>query len=170
MAQSYAPCRYQDSVGIQCDVFFPVLDDGDEKFCPMHRDSDATISNENLAVTTQTKARYIDIHNAEVELVKDMTIDQIDQHILGIEAEMAKLRARAMASRGTRIGKLEMLTEDERKERRKIKIVNPTSNIDKPAKISSKKDPIGALAQTLMSAGKLTHEDAMRQARAILES
>ena len=167
MPQSYAPCQYTDAVGIQCDVFFPVDESSPQKLCPIHSgNQDALISSENLALTDETKQRYIDIYNMETVFVKDMDLNQIEIHILNLEAVMAKLRARFTASRARKISLIEKLSDAERVERRKIKIVRPESQ---KTRVSFKKDPVEALAQTLMKTGNLDHDTAVKQAKAILE-
>lgn len=116
-------CSYLDSQGLQCEKWFPA--EGSDKLCDLH----SGVIRPNG--TDVNKVKYIDLVNVTRAACHLMTIDTLDEHIAGLEKELEDLKTKLYASTASRREKLDALTEEERKELRKIKIeravTQPTS-------------------------------------------
>lgn len=151
---SFTRCRYVSDDGLECEKWFqptPEMNSGkDPRFCELHR---GIVSPSTITTTDNTKSQYIEVRNQEVALVVDMTLEQIDAHIAGLEKQLELLKTRVISSRAVRADKIEKLTDEERAARKKIHVERPATN-DKPkaAKPASiKKDPVAALMAKGMS-------------------
>lgn len=157
-------CIHLDENGLQCDIYFPA--DTNDKLCPAHRviASVGTRNGEN----EEQKIRYIDLVNDQrkycytfldgKEQNQDKTLifefkddeegtvfEKLDRHYAFLESVLADIRARMQSTRAVKVEHLEKLTEEERKELRKIKIDKAVKTSDKKSSPSVKKDPIAHL-------------------------
>jgi len=92
-----------------------------EKFCPKyHRGIPATNGND------LQKQTYIDACNKVRSIAATLSFEQLDEHIQKLEAEFEELKATLkrdiLQYRAVRSERIEKMTEDERRELRKIKI------------------------------------------------
>jgi hypothetical protein len=124
---SYKRCQYTDPNGRECNTYFGSKDDeGDQKLCPLH----SGILGPRTAVISETvKVDYVNLMQesaieARALIVPDapLNLDQLDAHIAALEAEIEKFKSRASAARGVRSEHIQKLTEEERRELRKIKV------------------------------------------------
>lgn len=161
----YFRCQHTDDDKRQCENWFLPADvEAIVKLCPHHINSLSLKSNE-----PQAKANYIDTRNAELTIVKDMTVDQLDQHIAGLEAEIEVLKARVMTSRANRADKVQKLSDEERAKRQRITFDSTGTRIERPerqrakapSKPTLKSDPVGYLMATYPT---LTREQAEKMA------
>jgi hypothetical protein len=106
--------------GLQCEVWFEATTD--DKLCPTCR----------LIITpangSETKVKYIDLVNSERAICFEMTLDQLNEHIATLEKVLEEQKARVYAARATKTEKLDALTEEERKELRKIRVTRAVSD------------------------------------------
>jgi hypothetical protein len=153
-------CFYLDERGQQCDTWFTAIDTN--KLCPAHRKiiSPNKFSEEN-------NPKYIDLVNDErkycyhflsgesqnqsQELIHEFKDDEtgtvfekLDTHIAFIEKVIEDMKARLHSARAVKAEKLDDLSEEERKELRKIKI-DKSFKLLKVKTPSLKSDPIGHL-------------------------
>lgn len=136
MALTYFPCAYTDPLSsIPCGQFFPE-DATKSHFCPAHR---------TTPEVTENKELYIDVRNGEMKYCHQMTLDELEVHIAGIETQIAELKAKYFAARGVRGDKLDKMTEEERVERRKWRSSAPVD----PIKPKKSKDPVTHLGSKL---------------------
>jgi|SRR5882724_5022926 len=165
MPTPYRRCIYLSETGLQCESYFEALDDN--KLCPSHREVNSPSAKNGI--TDEQKVRYIDLvnderkycyhfldgtsQNQDQELIfqfKDdesgTVFEKLDRHIAFLEKVLEDVKARHQSSRAVRAEKLNNLTEEERKELRKIKIEKATT--EKTKSVSFKKDPIANLAKT----------------------
>lgn len=147
MPKQYGQCQFFNQDQLRCPIWFDCTEgtaDQHEKFCREHREiKDASIvSYRSLDGTIKTQ--YIDFVNAQRTACVDMSDDELDTHIAGLESTLAEIRAKMLTARAVRAEKLDKLTEDERAERRKVKFERVVSaeRAKKPAKTSLAKDPI----------------------------
>ena len=167
MPTAYRRCFYIDSSGLQCEEWFPA--DNDDKLCASHREI-VSPSGRN-GHSEESKVRYIDLVNDErkycyhfldgeaqqqkQELIfqflddaEGTVFEKLDRHIAFLEKVLEDVRARQGQARHIRQDKLNELSEDQRKELRKIKIEKALSS---PTKVSVKKDPIAHLVKKGLS-------------------
>jgi uncharacterized small protein (DUF1192 family) len=128
---SYYRCLHFDDSSAQCETWARSIDGAENKYCSAH---DGSISH------PEKKEVYIDLLNAERRLCFAMTLEELDTHIAGIEKEIERLKASLLSSRATRAEKIDKLSDDEREQRRKIKVVSPEPKEKKVTSI--KKDPL----------------------------
>ena len=141
----YKRCQYVSPEGIECEVWFPLADG--EIYCEKYHRGIPSVSDE---ANGEQKQLYIDLCNAERNLCATMTLDQLDAHIATIEAAIEEFLAREKPKRNTaravRAEKLEALTEDQRRERRKIKLAKEVKEgrkvLSKPSKPRIKRTTI----------------------------
>jgi hypothetical protein len=141
----YKRCQYVSPEGIECEVWFPLADG--EIYCEKYHRGIPSVSDE---ANGEQKQLYIDLCNAERNLCATMTLDQLDAHIATIEAAieafMAKEKPKRNTARAVRAEKLEALTEDQRRERRKIKLAKEVKEgrkvLSKPSKPRIKRETI----------------------------
>lgn len=158
MPADYVRCQFVDDAGLECDKWFESAGGGvSNKFCPAH--ANGAMSVDNALKDDSAKSAYITLVNETRVLVAAMTLDQIDEHIAGIEAVIEAERTKLLTSRAVKSEKLDELTEDERKTRRATKI----PKTDKPVKAPTTKattmakDPVAYL----MEKHGLSREQAM---------
>lgn len=147
-------CQYTDDSGMQCEKWFDAAKKPDPtliKFCPDH---DGIIG-EKLAADPDVKERYIDLVNGHRKIVAEMNIDEIDEHIAGLEKLIEAERTKLLTSRAVRAEKIDKLTDEEREVRRSIKLErakNPEKKSSRASKVQTisnkptiKSDPVGYL-------------------------
>lgn len=165
-------CIHLDERGQQCESYFEAL--GSDKLCETHRAVPST-GNRN-GQTEEQKVRYIDLVNDErtycyhfldgssqnqdktlIHEFKDdaegTIFEKLDRHIGFLEKVIEDTKARLHSARAVKIEKLENLTEEQRKELRKIKIEKAVKS---PSSPSIKKDPTGYL----MKKNNMSEKDA----------
>jgi len=150
-SNSYKRCQYSSPEGLECEIWYPSDSDSDQ-FCPIHVSSlqRAPVNGTNKEAFFAHRDRVVEpLIEATKEMSDVESLNYYDAHIAGIEVEIEKLKLEAMHARALRQGKLENLTDDERKERRKIQ-VRPKEKVAKKStgKISSM-SPEGMI-QTMM--------------------
>ena len=121
---THTRCLFFSTDHVQCEVWFPAADaerGPAERFCPAHR-SIPSIQLENNKITDYPKKIYIEIENEERLLCHGLSLDEVEDRILQYENAMKELRIRALAQSSVRSEKLGKMTEEQRVERRKIKI------------------------------------------------
>lgn len=169
--QFHRRCWHMDEKGQQCEVWFPAEDDN--KLCALHRNG-ASPSQRN-GETEDQKLKYIDLVNDErsycyhfkdgsaqnqsqslISEFKDDTegsvFDKLDRHIAFLETVISDLKARHQTARAVRAEKLDKLSEDERKELRKIRIEKPEPKVKaviSEAKTSAWKDKLSKVGASL---------------------
>ena len=139
MPTPYRRCVHMDEKGTQCDKWFPATTS--EKLCNDHR----LHPNEKEKQSEEQKVRYIDLVNDErkycyhfldgtaqeqkqtliFEFKDDeegTVFDKIAAHTSFLEKVIEDVKARLHSARAVNTEKLENLSEEERKELRKIKI------------------------------------------------
>lgn len=143
MAKSYTRCAYFNENSQQCEVWF----EKDESvtglpLCDEHkRMTDPSLGDEQ-------KKLYIDVVNDHKKFCYQMTVEELDLHIAGIEREIEAIKTKLFATRSVRAEKLDNLTENQRKERRKIKVDSAVREEAKKKKPTIKSDPVGYLMMT----------------------
>ena len=152
MSSSYSRCIYSDETGRQCEVFYK-YEDGGSLTCAMHQG----FTSPALACGNENKSEYLDLVNNTRAQCVDMTLDQLDEHIAGIERIIEAEKTKLLAARATKSEKLDLLSDDERMVRRNTKITTDEAGnvieikrgrkpnvfgIDQPKKTSMKADPI----------------------------
>jgi hypothetical protein len=156
-------CIYLDERGTQCDTWFKAVDSN--KLCEVHRN----ILSSNDHINEENKAKYIDLVNderaycyhfldGEAQCQKQDLIfqfkddesgtifDKLDSHIAFIEKVIEDMKARLHSARAAKSEALDSLTEEERVERRKVKI-DKAFKPEKTKAPSLKSDPIGHLVK-----------------------
>ena len=154
-------CIYLDERGQQCDKWFRAINAS--KLCDVHSRCNSP------SLSEESKVRYIDLVNDErkycyhfldgsaqlqsktlIYEFKDDSegslFDKLDSHIAFLEKVIEDTKARLHSARATKAEKLDELTEEERVERRKVKI-DKTINPTKAKVVSFKADPIGNLVK-----------------------
>lgn len=114
----YTRCRYiQPDTQEECDQYF---NKAEGELCPIHR---AVPSTNSLGYkgSTPAKESTLSLARSESATVDAMTLEQTDSHILALEAEIEKLKARLLGARASRAGKIEKLSESERQVRRNMR-------------------------------------------------
>lgn len=155
---SFTRCRYVSDTGLECEKWFQPTDSMNNGQEPRHCELHRGMISERTSPNDESKQRFIDLKNEEIKLCIGMSIEELDTHIAGIEKQIELLRMRTMSARSVRVDKIDKLTDEERKERQKIRVQNPATN-DKPkAKTSIKKDPI----QHLMDKFGMSREQALK--------
>lgn len=157
-------CIHMDERGMQCDTYFPA--DTDDKLCPIHREVISPGSTKN-GQTDEQKVRYIDLVNDErkycyhfldgtaqeqkQELIFEFKDDsegsifeKIECHIGFLEKVLEDVKARLHSARAVKSEKLELLSDEERKKLRAIKIDKSVRESTTRAP-SVKKDPVAHL-------------------------
>jgi hypothetical protein len=156
-------CIYLDERGTQCDTWFKAIDSN--KLCETHRN----ILSSSGHINEENKVKYIDLVNDEraycyhfldgdaqeqkqnlIFQFKDdesgTIFDKLDSHIAFIEKIIEDMKARLHSARATKSEALDSLTEDERVERRKVKI-DKAFKPEKTKAPSLKSDPVGHLVK-----------------------
>lgn len=169
MSTPYRRCFYMDERGSQCEEWFPAVDD--TKLCKMHQEI-ASPGSRN-GETEENKIKYIDLVNDErkycyhfadgasqhqtqdlIFQFKDDTdgtvFEKIDRHLAFLDKVIEDLKARRQTARAVRGEKMDALSEEQRKELRKIKIEKAVAAVE-PKKTTIKSDPVGFLAKKGMS-------------------
>ena len=154
-------CCHLDERGQQCDSWFPAVDKS--KLCPLHSQSVRTngrVENTPLYIDLVNDERSYCYHFLDgTEQKQEKTLifefkddesgtvfDKLDSHIAFLEKVIEDVKARLHEARAVKSEKLDELTEDQREERRKVKI-------DKAFKPSAtktasfKSDPIAHLTK-----------------------
>jgi hypothetical protein len=90
--------------------------------------------------SAEQKQSYIDKSNDERAFAAEMSLDQLDDHIATLQFQFEEARRALFSARAVRQDKLDKLTEDERRERRKIEIA-------KEVKIKVPREPKPKTAQ-----------------------
>lgn len=125
-----------------------------------------------------TKVDYINLMNEAASEARalirpdtPLNLDELDAHIASLEAEIEKFKSKASAARGVRASHIQKLSDEERKELRKIKIPKEAKSL------SSTKTPqtqenlensaLNKLVKTMTSLGK-SQEEATKSAKLIL--
>jgi|ERR1035441_3518916 hypothetical protein len=163
MSIPYRRCFYLDERGVQCDSWFPAVDS--KKLCPAHSEIIGTSSK----VNEEAKVKYIDLVNDErkycyhflsgeaqnqsqdlIHEFKDdsegSVFEKLDTHIAFIEKVIEDMKARLHSARAVKSEKLDELSEEERKELRKIKI-DKAFKPEKEKTKSFKADPVEFLSK-----------------------
>lgn len=144
MAQPIRRCYYMNEQGLQCETWFPVKHD-DSKLCDVHR---------NVATTNGTqeqKVLYINLVNEERAICYKMSPEELDAHIAQLEKVLEETKAKILQSKAVRKENYDKLTEEERKELRKIRVDHEVKKSLVPEREkapSFKKDPIANLMQS----------------------
>jgi hypothetical protein len=149
----YHRCEYPPDVngGRECEVWFP-SEEG--RLCIMHRNSAGP---ELAHLDESLKSEYIRLRNEQSVLCHKMSLDELDIHIAGIEKVIENERTKLLAARAKRSDKLQLLSDEEREERRKIKYVpngEGRERIKKETKAEKlkatiKSDPVGYFMESL---------------------
>ena len=153
-------CIHLDERGQQCDTWFAAIDKS--KLCPSHSQSVQTNGR------IENSPRYIDLVNDErsycyhfldgTEQKQEQTLifqfkddesgtvfDKLDAHISFLEKVIEDMKARLHSARAVKAEKFDELTEDQRAERRKVKI---EKSFKQPEKVKSfKADPVSFLSK-----------------------
>ena len=137
MSTPYRRCIYMAENGLQCETWFPAI--SDTKICDVHSGV--------VTPAEASKVKYIDLANEERAACHKMSFEELDIHIAELEKVLENQKTRLYSARATRIEKLDNLSEEERKELRKIKI---DRMVKEPTvkKATIKSDPIKYLMQT----------------------
>lgn len=139
---TYLRCTYVPDGGIQCDNWVKVEVETDSLTkCPLH------LNHISPLLKQENKQTYIDIRNDAAKLCHDMSLDELELHIAGLELVIEQERAKLMSARSVKGDKLDKLSEEEREVRRKIK----TERKEKPEttkRVTIKSDPIKFFMQT----------------------
>ena len=148
----YRRCEYPPNIngGRECENWFP-SEEG--RLCILHRSSAGP---ELAHLDESLKSEYIRIRNEQSVICHTMTLDELDQHIAGIEKVIENERTKLLAARAKRSDKLQLLSDEEREERRKIKYVRPerengAKRETKAEKLKAtiKSDPVGYFMESL---------------------
>ena len=165
MPQPHRRCIHLDERGSQCETWFPATDDN--RLCEMHREI-ASPGKRN-GESKEQNVKFMDLlndervycyhfqngesQNQDKELIfqfkddKDGSkIDKIDRRIAFLESVLTDIKTRFSSARAVRGEALDALTEEERKERRKIKIEKAVTETRQKITATMKTDPIGYLA------------------------
>ena len=160
-------CIHMDERGIQCDTWFNA--ETDDKLCEPHR-TIASPSARN-GQSEEQKVRYIDLVNEQrvycyhfkdgTTEQQDKTLifefkdnadgtvfDKLDRHIAFLEKVLEDVKIRLSTSRAVKGEKLDKLSEEERKELRKIRITRAVEEKTSSRTPSIKKDPLAHLMKT----------------------
>lgn len=147
----FVRCRFiSDTSGLECEETFPVFEgDSGRLLCDLHKN---IISPTLAAELNENKSQYVAHRNEHAAFCAHMTLNELDRHVADLDEKIEKLKSHYFAARGVRQSKLADLSEDESRERQKIKVIRKeTIGPVKPKRVSVKADPVRALMQTGMS-------------------
>lgn len=140
---AYHRCEYPPDLngGRECEVWYP-SEEG--SLCVLHR---GTVSVSLINADESLKGEYIRIRNEQAAQCHQMTLEQLDEHIAGIEKVIENERTKLLTARAKRSAKLQDLSDEERAERRKIKYVGSDERPKKETKAEKlkatiKSDPV----------------------------
>lgn len=172
---TYKRCLYIDQHSRECSTYFATKeDDEDLNLCPLHS---GILGPRTACVSEPTKVDYINLMNeAAIEargLIhsdEPLNLDQLDQHIAGLEAEIEKFKSRASAARGVKADHLSKLSEEQRRELRKIRVPKEAGNGSRQPKTQEAKEEsaLGKLVKTLMATTGKSEEECTESAKMIL--
>lgn len=174
---SYRRCLYIDQQSRECNTYFGVKDDEDAdlKFCPLHS---GILGPRQAAVSESAKVDYVNLMAEEAETCtklispdQPLDLDNLDKHIAALEAQIELFKSRASAARAVRSGHVQKLTDEQRKELRKIKVppVQKSNGSKTPQTQEAKEDSaLAKLTKTLMAATGKTEAECVTQAKLIL--
>lgn len=162
MPKNFSRCRYVDSNSIECAEYYEFdesLQDDTKYLCPIHR---GTVSSD-LAANGINKSAYITKRQELEKACSEMSLSELDVHIAGLEKVYEEAKLALLVAKGQKGFKLDQLTEEERKERRKIQ----TPKVERVKKEKTAKPEtdvkgkIGKAIQSMMNLG-MTEEAAKK--------
>ena len=164
-------CNYIADDGRQCEIWTTYRKDEDKEFCPLHEGIIIVKKANGIALVDENKQRYIDRINTQKTFCANMSIDELDNHIASMEKAMEELRTDMTAARASRADKFALLTEEEQKTRRAIKIVREMREVKKT--VPAKREPWAFLASQIMKSSEnlgkpISEEEAVRRAKETL--
>lgn len=147
---NYIRCHYESTdTKVQCDCWFDSSsydrEKPESKYCIIHRDAIST----ELAVLGVNKETYIETRDKEAKFCYEMSFEELEKHISEVEKVIEFERTKLLTARAVKSDKLEKMTDDERKERRKIKTPSVVLEPLKPKKVSVKDNPVKYLMQQM---------------------
>lgn len=112
-------CNYIDSLGLQCETWF-ILEVGNSSYlCAAH---DNLITPSRAAANGDIKVKYIDLVNSQRAECNKMSIPELQDHVAKVEQALELAKINANTSNAVLREKLSELSEEKRRELRKIKI------------------------------------------------
>lgn len=139
----YYRCRYiTDDTKNQCAVWYDSKEHA--SLCHLHRDA----SSVTLATMEINRESYILQRDNAAKLCYEMNLEELEVHISTIEKAIEFEKTNLMTARAVKMDKLENLTEDERKERRKI-VTPHVKKEEKKKVVTAKNDPIKFMMQLM---------------------
>lgn len=139
MSTPYRRCCNINEAGLQCETWFPAINDS--KLCDVH----SSIATPNG--TQENKVKYIDLVNTERATCHTMSFEELDIHIAELEKVLENQKTKLYSALATRSEKIDKLSEEERKELRKIKVDRAVRETP-VRKATIKSDPIKYLMQS----------------------
>jgi hypothetical protein len=134
-----------DEKGSQCETWFK--EENGQKLCDEHRVFLRSKPEELKPQEPTEKTKYIDLVNEQIKICALMNLDELEQHISGLEKLLETEKTKLYAARANLRQKLDDLSDEERKVRLSHKL-NKTIREPKSESIktSAKKDPVNHLA------------------------
>lgn len=130
-----------------CDVWFPTSEH--QSLCSLHRNGTEPLTlSTTPAEVSEEKQSYLETVNAERKACYEMTMEELEVHILSLQKTMEDQKVLLLTARSIRSEKIQGMNDEEIKKLSKVRVSKAVSNDPATSKQKTMaKDPIGYLME-----------------------